>query len=231
MTGRVLPCVIVALVGLAPPAGAEPPPDRVRAIIEALYARHRDLAEGDEEARRALTRRIVEQIVYELPGQGWAWKRADPGRPPSKDCFARVEAAEPDGRIVRGVCYDWQDGVTRAPRWPPIEHDIAGQYVIWVEGVNHLAPPGPPPADLGAVIARLEAIEQRLSRLESAQIELSLQLDRVEAEVEATRAELADARQKAEAILAGQAKARKPSTLEWIVTAIATVASAIAAAR
>jgi hypothetical protein len=38
---------------------------------------------------RQWTIRFAEQVAFELPGQGWAVKRGDSGRPICKDCIAR----------------------------------------------------------------------------------------------------------------------------------------------
>lgn len=46
---------------------------------------------GDNDgASRELTERIVQQVEFTFPGQGWCWKSADPNRPPSKDSLARL---------------------------------------------------------------------------------------------------------------------------------------------
>ena len=98
-------------------------PDRVQAIVRALYERHTELARGDEEQRRTLTRMIAEQASFEL-GPSWGTKRADAGRPPSKDAIAYRPG---DGRLL---CWDWQNGTTREPIPNPEVLDITGQVFI-----------------------------------------------------------------------------------------------------
>lgn len=132
-------------------------PTRILAIINTLYQEHQSLAKGTDDERRALTRMIIEQIVFEFPGQGWGWKSADPTRPPSKDAIARLL---PDGHLW---CWDWQNGSTRAPISDPTGEDITGQHFIAVAGVDHLGaepvpppkppiPPTPPPDELVALL-------------------------------------------------------------------------------
>lgn len=113
-------------------------PLRAVQVMDGLY--DPVLANGDDEARRQLTRRIVEQLVFDLPAESWVWKSADPGRPPSKDAF---------GRLVLGrLCiWDWQNGTTRR-RAVDVGHpakDAPGQNPIVLVGVNHLGAPGPAP--------------------------------------------------------------------------------------
>lgn len=82
-------------------------PGRVVEIVRALYEANKNLALGSDEDRRALTIKINEQIAFEL-GSQWGAKRADSGRPISKDAIAFNAA--PDLFI-----WDWQDGTTRGP--------------------------------------------------------------------------------------------------------------------
>jgi hypothetical protein len=150
-----------------PPAPVPPPtpqpqpethmrlPDGVQAIVNALYARHKDLANGDDDQRRELTKQIVEQTVFNFPGQGYGWKSAHAhGLAPSKDSLAKrsrvfdYEQPAPAGALIS---WDLFNGGTREPNDRPDSVDIAGQYFIEVAPVNHLgstpAPgPTPPPA-------------------------------------------------------------------------------------
>lgn len=123
-------------------------------------------ANGDDDARRALTRAIVEQLVYEFPSDGWVWKSADKNRPPSKDGLAR--------QVGGTLCaWDWQNGSTRrrSVQVDQVGEDITGQYPIVVAGVNHLRAPTPGPggpavpSDSPAVLTRLEALEQAVQAI------------------------------------------------------------------
>lgn len=115
-------------------------PARGVQVIDALY--DGKLAWGDDDARRALTKIYIEQLVYDFPMEGWTWKSADPGRPPSKDSIARIYG----GRLCN---WDWQNGTTRerVVRAGDIGTDITGQTPIPVAGVNRMvtAPPAPTP--------------------------------------------------------------------------------------
>lgn len=165
--------VISALLSLmVAPAHAQtcPPfPERGVQIIDALY--NPVLAQGTDDQRRELTRTFVEQLVFEKPGDGWTWKSADPGRPPSKDSISRIV----NGRLCN---WDWQSGSTRqrSVQVGQIGDDITGQNPISVAGVNHLidappvvAPPvvTPPPmqtvVDLSAITAQNERIFANLT--------------------------------------------------------------------
>lgn len=151
-------------------------PERVRVIVFALYERHKDLAHGDDDARRQLARKIAEQVRFEL-GPNWGHKSADPGRPPSKDAIAFK-----DGTIFVG--WDLFNGATRVPFADPESIDLTGQHFIDVSpGVNHLGvsqPPvdspvdGPPVAgcqcpdyraELDAIRTRLEVVDRRIGEL------------------------------------------------------------------
>jgi hypothetical protein len=107
-------------------------PDRVFAIVSALFAQHGALASGDDDARRSLQKMIVETVVKRHPGEGWGWKRADPGRPLSKDTIAN-NLIEP-GHIIAWDCFD---GATRTP----VQRDsmlIDDQVFVEVSGFDHL---------------------------------------------------------------------------------------------
>lgn len=115
-------------------------PDRVFVIVSALHAQHAALASGDDDARRSLQKMIVETVVKRHPGEGWGWKRADPGRPLSKDAIANNVLMP--GHIVAWDCFD---GATRSP----VQRDsmlIDDQVFVEVTGFDHLnglvIPPG-----------------------------------------------------------------------------------------
>jgi hypothetical protein len=93
---------------------------------------------------------LQQQVVYELPGQGYGSKRADKTRPVTKDGLAQ----ETGGRLY---VWDMLSGAgTGSPTLAPIgdAEDITGQIFVPVAGVNILnaapgaptQPPVPPPA-------------------------------------------------------------------------------------
>jgi hypothetical protein len=136
-------------------------PDHVFAIAKALHAKNTALADGHEDQRRALQKMIVETVVARHPHEGWGWKSAGPGRPPSKDAIA-------NNRLMPGHLLAWDcfDGTTRQPVQREAEV-IDGQLFIEVTGVDHLAdhptptpepsPPIPAPAPL--VVTRQEFLD------------------------------------------------------------------------
>ena len=172
---RMVGALVALILLISAPAVAQtapPLPARVTTIVQQLHARNLDLAHGDDEARRALTRKIVEQIVFEFPADGYGWKSADEGRPPSKDCFAR--------QVGNALwCWDWQDGATRAPFERFQANLITGQHFIAITGVDHLGGTAPnvppttlPPMSDTQTIAELRA---RLAVLERLVAELTLE--------------------------------------------------------
>jgi hypothetical protein len=148
-----------------------PMPPRLTAIVKTFWALHPELANGSEDQRRALTRMMIEQIVFEFPTDGYGGKSADPSRPFGKDSIALLR---PDGRLF--AC-DWQNGTTRLPHADLNFEDITGQNFIHVPGVNHLGDtrmdPLPPPRDLQAAIDALSSNVEML-RAELAQTNADL---------------------------------------------------------
>lgn len=135
------PDVEVVVVPGSPPSGVPPKTGPFRDsdhhlsayalyIIDALYARNKRLAEGDDDDRRALTIKMAEQFVYSF-GPQWGTKRADSGRPTSKDAIAYKS-----GSTFLG--YDWQNGSTRAPVSDPTPMDLTGQVFEPRPARNHL---------------------------------------------------------------------------------------------
>jgi hypothetical protein len=108
-----------------------------------FYDLRRDLAVGNDDQRRELTRMIAEQIRFEL-GPGWGTKKAGPANPPSKDSITFNDPATLWN-------WDWQNGATREPIPPGEMTDITGQVFIEVSPINHLGgdipdePDGPDP--------------------------------------------------------------------------------------
>lgn len=142
-------------------------PQRVQEIVNELARRNIDLVRGDDEARRALTRKIAEQCRFEL-GENWGTKRADDGRPLSADvvCTAfpfvgwdtqigGIDPVASDEEVLRRHIAQMPDSI-----------DLVGQRFVPVEPVNHLAvaepaptPGEPPPTepcdDVAAFLAEL----------------------------------------------------------------------------
>lgn len=152
-----------ALVTSASPLYAQCPafPARGVQIIDALY--DDTLARGTDDQRRTLTKMFIEQLVFDFPLDGWVWKSADPGRPPSKDSLTRMV----NGRLCN---WDWQNGSTRqrAVQAGQLGEDITGQTPIAVQGVNRMVtapvpatpagPTTPEPPSLPAMVLTPEMI-------------------------------------------------------------------------
>lgn len=142
-----------------------PMPPRIPQIVQALYERHRDLAEGDDDQRRQLQILICQQARFEL-GPEWGSKRADPSRPPSKDSIACLR----DKVLYSADCFN---GSTRQPAVPNVLEEIPGQVFQEVDPLDSLGvgqpppppPPPPPPVDAG-IEARFKALEARVLALE-----------------------------------------------------------------
>lgn len=192
-TKRTLLGALITLA-VAGPAIAQPAPPRLVDVARALHAANPHLVSRDDDLRRALTKKIAEQMAFEF-GLEWGQKTQHSNLQfPSKDCVAKVQRL--DGhQIVRGVCWDWQDGTTLQPVEHPHSNDIAGQFFLPVDPVNHLGgapgpvpPQPPPPADLLGIEAALERLEHTLSDLAGA-------VDRVEAKVDGVRTSLEDHRE------------------------------------
>lgn len=113
---------------------------RVQEIINLFSARYDYLRKStNDDDRRSLTQKIAEQVAYEL-GPRWGQKRADPGRPLSKDTLAFNGDDQLHG-------WDLFNGTTReANQFPdeinPVE--MKEQVFVPVTPTNHLqAPPAP----------------------------------------------------------------------------------------
>ena len=97
----------------------------------------------EAEARaRTWTIALAEQLAFDYPGEGYGCKRADGGRPISKDVIARQEA-------LLLFAWDMLSGAgTGTPTLVvnPIAEDITGQIFVSVRPTNHLAGASAPPA-------------------------------------------------------------------------------------
>ncbi len=118
------------------PRGRPGPPlePRAAAIIDAMYEKFKNLAHGSDDQRRELTRKIIEQLVFEFPGRGYGWKSAGRGRPPSKDAIAVFVAGHLYG-------WDWQNGGSRKRQVQAgsRSENLDGQVFIRVGGVKHIS--------------------------------------------------------------------------------------------
>lgn len=108
-------------------------PDHIFAIVRALHAEHLALAQGDDDARRSLQRKIVETAVARFSDEGWGWKKADERRPPSKDAIANSKLVP--GHLLAWDCFN---GATREPARSE-SVTINDQIFIVLSGVDHLA--------------------------------------------------------------------------------------------
>ncbi len=106
---------------------------RAAAVIDSMYEKFKSLAHGTDDQRRELTRKIIQQLVFEFPSRGYGWKSAGRGRPPSKDAIAIVVGGHLYG-------WDWQNGGSRKRQVQAgsRSENLAGQVFIPVGGVNHL---------------------------------------------------------------------------------------------
>lgn len=115
---------------------------RVQEIVNSFSARYDYLRTSlNDDDRRSLTQKIAEQVAYEL-GPRWGQKRADPGRPISKDTLAFNGDDQLHG-------WDLFNGSTRAANQFPEEvppHEMKEQVFVPVIPTNHLGAPQAPPA-------------------------------------------------------------------------------------
>lgn len=93
---------------------------------------------------------LCEQMAFERPGQGWGTKRADPGRPISKDALARLVKAGTAIAPQNLLAWDQLSGAgSGAPSLvaDPDSIDISDQVFVAVTPTNHLSgqPPAPEP--------------------------------------------------------------------------------------
>lgn len=116
-------------------------PESVLATLNRYLAKfpvpHGEPGEAIEEQVRQWTNNAVEQVVFEHPGEGWGSKRADGGRPQSKDGMA-------NNQIVPGRLMLW-DLVTGAGSGQGSyvgdgkdAEDVTGQVFIPKDGADHI---------------------------------------------------------------------------------------------
>lgn len=151
-------------------------PERVQLIVEQMISANKALANSTEDNnRRLLTLMIAEQVCFEF-GISWGTKRADPGRPPSKDSLTFNDPV-----TSRLWNFDYQNGSTRAANIFPEAEDITGQIFIRVNPVDHLetgtgtttppppSTPTPVPTGPGTGLATRADIDKLFERLDNIQ--------------------------------------------------------------
>jgi hypothetical protein len=140
-----------------PPMSDYPLPEAVYNVVLRMAEKFPELRKGDDEQRRAFTLRVAQQVKRDF-GPAWGTKRADPGRPSSKDAIAR----KTDALLVS---WDLINGSTREVHPAPIMgEDISDQVFVAVDPVDHLGsvpvpdpPPSVPQPDYAEQIADLKA--------------------------------------------------------------------------
>lgn len=159
-----------------------------------------EIRSPDDEQRRVWAMRAAQQLAFSVSPE-WGTKRADPGRPLSKDAVSRVI----NGRLCN---WDIVNGATRELTFGHGE-DITGQVFVPVQPKDHLGgtstpiPPDPEPpsceaceANLAVALARIEsltfqkeaaearvgALEVDLRTLDAKHAEALLELDKVKQE-------------------------------------------------
>ncbi len=152
-------------------------PARVIQIVQALYSRNTTLAQGTDDQRRQLVMLFAQQVRFEL-GPSWGTKRADPGRPLSKDAIAQKQ---PDGTLL---AWDLIDGASRKPFPNPGSIDISKQVFVAVEpfdylgvGVPIVPPPPPPPVESKGLQDQINSLQQALATVALEVSNLAFRLD------------------------------------------------------
>lgn len=147
-------------------------PANGQAVLRQLADRYAsELRASSDHDRRTWARRAAEQLAFSV-SPAWGSKSSTPTNPQTKDGVARIVG----GRLC---VWDLVNGTTRELQFGHGE-DITGQHFIPVTPTNHLVPvapdpptvppvlpPGPSPADVSAIVARLAALEERLAQLDT----------------------------------------------------------------
>lgn len=152
------------------------------------------MGEEFEETARQWSIAFAEQVNFELPGQGWGMKRADPNRPISKDTIA----LQANGRLL---IWDLLNGTgTGRPQLSPDpdSEDVTGQFFVGYAGVNHLGVPaaggggatggqasGTASVDLGPVLAALGVMGEALTAIRTDQAAQAGQIATMAAQLDA----------------------------------------------
>ena len=157
-------------------------PEQMETIVR--FAAKFPVPTTNDEASRAWTRRLCEQLAYSFPAAGFGHKRASEDRPPSADCVAMPGAAF----VGWDVIADSGSPAARLSLNAESQHDLAAplrQVFIKVDPVDYLgdAPPptpGPTPVDPPPAACACEAT------LDAILVELTAQ----RASIERTSADL-----------------------------------------
>ena len=118
-------------------------PDTAWSVVDAMHRRFAHTFPATEDGARAWTRMVAEQMRFNDPAGGWCHKASSAGAPPSKDCLARVYNGHFEGwDILTGAGVN---GPRVLAAFPPAYYDLTGQFIISVDGRNHLGavPPSP----------------------------------------------------------------------------------------
>lgn len=156
-------------------------------IIWELYRRDLDLAKGNDDQRRQLTRKIAEQINFEF-GPRWGTKSTTVNHPPSKDAIVYKN----DNGTVD--IWDWQNGDSRQPQvheGKAADYKNMDHFFLKVDAVNHLGsvvvnppvvpptgppstnPPSNPPVDESDIKKILLALENAKENLADVRVQMS----------------------------------------------------------
>ncbi len=172
-----------------PPASCGAFSSSEREILVTVGAKYQELRKGDDDQRRAFTLHLAQQLAFSVSRE-WGTKRADPGRPPSKDAVARVIG----GRLCS---WDVINGTTREMVLDAQGEDITGQIYIAVDPVDVLGGPVipiDPPVDLTALKARVAELEHQLAEFQDLHARDAAQIDALTTERNQLQAQLAEAR-------------------------------------
>lgn len=126
-------------------------------VVQKMFAAFPDLLTGvNDENRREWTRRVAETLKAKCPAEPWGAKRADPGRPLSKDVIALDRNPLVGVELLIGA-----GTASPLPEW--VEIDLTGQTFVpvtardWLGGTSG-PEPDPEPGDLEARVERLEQV-------------------------------------------------------------------------
>jgi len=142
-------------------------PSRVQEIVSEIARRNSSLLIPDEESRRKLTLMFAQQCRFEL-GSNWGTKRADSGRPLSKDTICTRNPF---------IGWDTQIGgsVITVAEFPD-SVDLTGQVFVEVEPINHLEfeeeKPKEEKPDIPDKLDWIEVLLRKIVELEKFQIDL-----------------------------------------------------------
>lgn len=177
-------------------------PDPVKAIRSRYVAKfpipQGPAGDQHEENCRQWSIRFAEQVAYEQ-GPSWGMKRADPGRPISKDTIAYSEEGPFSGAPIR--IWDLLTGTgTGNPRLneDPQSEDITGQVFVPVTPTNHLGAPAPTPqptptpsVDLSAILQKFDTLAGQVDALVKIAASLDEKMDTLNQRFQTSTADFA----------------------------------------